>query len=96
MYAAGLYDYLDVEVGSALASALFAMLASGGRLLLANVTPDVREAGYMVACMDWRLIYRDEQDVLGLVHAIPASEIERVDQFRDPGRNVTYMRVVRR
>jgi hypothetical protein len=96
VYAAGLYDYLDANVGVALTKALFHLLAPAGLLMFANFTPRTLEAGYMEACMDWRLVYRDERQMEALLRGVPSREIACIDQFRDPDRNVTYLRVVRR
>jgi len=69
-YAAGLYDYLDTELAAALTEALFRMLAPQGPLLIANFTPDTRDAAFMEACMDWHLIYRDERQLVELTRRI--------------------------
>jgi extracellular factor (EF) 3-hydroxypalmitic acid methyl ester biosynthesis protein len=95
-YAAGLYDYLDTQVATALTAALFRTVAPGGRLLIANFTPEMRDAAYMETCMDWRLIYRDESQMEALLQRVASHEVMRLDQFRDPEGNITYMRVVRR
>lgn len=58
IYAAGLYDYLETPVAIRLTTALFHLLAPGGRLVLANFAPDIVDAGYMETYMGWRLIYR--------------------------------------
>jgi extracellular factor (EF) 3-hydroxypalmitic acid methyl ester biosynthesis protein len=96
VYAAGLYDYLGAHIGAALTAALFRMLAPGGRLVIANFTPQTRDAAYMEACMDWQLVYRDESRMEALLRRVTSKDIAGVDQFRDPDGNITYMRVVRR
>lgn len=95
-YAAGLYDYLDAPVATALTAALFSSLKSRGRLLLANFTPDNQDTGYMEASMDWHLIYRDEEQMLQMLRRVPSSQIADMEQFRDPEGNITYLRVIRR
>jgi extracellular factor (EF) 3-hydroxypalmitic acid methyl ester biosynthesis protein len=95
VYAAGLFDYLQRDLARALAEAMFRMLTPGGRLLLANFTPDTRDAAFMEAFMDWQLVYRDEQQMRALIDAIPSFEMEYVDQFRDANANITYLRAVR-
>jgi SAM-dependent methyltransferase len=60
IYSAGLFDYLSDPLAAALADRLFGMLRPGGRLLIANLAPDLRNIAYMEAVMDWWLIYRDE------------------------------------
>jgi hypothetical protein len=95
-YAAGLYDYLDDNLASVLTLALFRLLDSGGRLFLSNFTPAHRGAGFMEACMDWRLIHRDESQMLAMTARLPEAEIDAMHQFRDPEGNITYLRIVRR
>jgi hypothetical protein len=96
VYAAGLYDYLDADLGRVLTAALFQMLAPGGRLLIANFTPATHDAAFMETFMDWRLVYRTPEEVFALASAIPAAAIATLDQFCDANRHVAYMRVVRR
>lgn len=96
IYAAGLYDYLDADLGRVLTATLFQMLAPGGRLLIANFTPATHDAAFMEAFMDWRLVYRTAAEVLALADAIPRQRVAAVDQFCDDNRHVAYMRVVRR
>jgi extracellular factor (EF) 3-hydroxypalmitic acid methyl ester biosynthesis protein len=96
VYASGLLDYLENDLARALISGLFRMLGSGGRLLIANFTPDTRDAAFMEAVMDWRLVHRDEEGMRSLVSAIQESEIADLEQFRDDNGNITYLRLVRR
>jgi extracellular factor (EF) 3-hydroxypalmitic acid methyl ester biosynthesis protein len=96
VYASGLFDYLQQDLARALADAMFRMLAPGGRLLIANFTPDTRDAAFMEAFMDWQLVYRDEESMRGLVQSISACDIAGAEQFRDDNGNLTYLRVVRR
>ena len=96
VYAAGLYDYLADDLARALTSALFCLLGSGGRLLIANFTPATHDAAFMETFMDWRLIYRTPEAVRGLASGIAPAEVAAIDQFSDENRHVTYMRVVKR
>jgi extracellular factor (EF) 3-hydroxypalmitic acid methyl ester biosynthesis protein len=95
-YAAGLYDYLDNDLARALTAALFRMLRSGGRLLIANFTPATHDAAFMETFMDWRLIYRSPEEVRSLAGSIAPEAIAGIEQFSDANRHVTYMRVVKR
>ena len=94
-YAAGLYDYLDDDLARTLTAALFRMLRPGGRLLIANFTPDTHDAGFMETFMDWRLIYRTPCETRALANSIPAAAAD-VEQFSDDNGHVTYLRMVRR
>jgi extracellular factor (EF) 3-hydroxypalmitic acid methyl ester biosynthesis protein len=96
VYAAGLYDYLDDDLGRALTTALFRTLRPGGRLLIANFTPATHDAAYMETFMDWRLVYRTVAEVRRLASGIAAEEIAAIEQFSDENRHVAYMRVVKR
>jgi SAM-dependent methyltransferase len=95
-YASGLYDYLEAGLATKLTAALFQTLAPGGRLIIANFTPNTQEAGYIEACMDWHLIYRNEQQMGALTASVPSAQIAGLGQYRDPDANVTYMSIVRR
>ncbi|TPV98817.1 MAG: hypothetical protein USCAAHI_01745 [Beijerinckiaceae bacterium] len=52
IYAAGIYDYLQDDLFIALTRRLWEMCRSGGTLLIANVTADNPQIGYLDACMD--------------------------------------------
>jgi SAM-dependent methyltransferase len=95
-YAAGLYDYLAEPLAVQLTAKLFAMLHSGGRLLIPNFNPSLRDIGYLEAFMDWWLLYRDEDDMNRLLAAIPEAEIAGARQFRDRHGNITVLEVTRR
>jgi len=95
-YAAGLYDYLDADLGRALTATLFRTLAPGGRLLIANFTTATLDAAFMETFMDWRLVYRTPAEVRALADTLPCDQIAAVEQFCDENRHVAYMRVVRR
>jgi extracellular factor (EF) 3-hydroxypalmitic acid methyl ester biosynthesis protein len=95
-YSAGLYDYLEDRVASAVTRALFASLRPGGLLLIANFRPDLRDIGYMEAVMDWQLIYRDEAAITACAETIPDAEIEDRAVFCDSVENVVYLTVRKR
>lgn len=59
VYCAGLYDYLDDEVASAVTRALFHRLKPGGMLLLTNVDPVNPNRGAQEYLLNWPLVYRD-------------------------------------
>jgi len=95
-YAAGLYDYLADPVAIQLTARLFAMLRSGGRLLVPNFNPTLRDVGYLEAFMDWWLIYRSNGEMHRLLSAIPDSEIADARLFRDDHGNITVLEVTRK
>lgn len=96
VYAAGLYDYLDDDIGRALTGALFRALAPGGRLLIANFTPATYDAAFMEAIMDWQLIYRTPLQLRALASGIAPDDVALQEQFCDDNGHVAYLRVVRR
>jgi hypothetical protein len=50
----------------------------------------------MESVMDWHLTYRAANDVRLLAASIPRECVDRIDQFFDPSRRITYLRIVRR
>jgi len=72
------------------------MLGSGGRLLVPNFNPSLRDIGYLEACMDWWLLYRDDEDMNRLLAAIPEDAIADSRQYRDRHGNITVLEVTRK
>ena len=70
IYSAGLLDYLDDRLVTALATWCIDALNPGGKLLLANFT-GCGERGYMEGVMHWPLVYRTEKDLRRLL-PVPA------------------------
>jgi hypothetical protein len=95
VYASGLFDYLGPALAARLAGSMFSLLGPGGRLLIANFTPDTHGRAYMEAFMDWNLIYRDEADMRDIAAAMPAQQVAQRRLFRDSERNVVYLEVFR-
>ena len=95
-YAAGLYDYLPTPVAARLTARMFDMLAPGGRVIVANFCPELRDVGFMESFMAWRLIYRDEAGMREIAAAVPGGEVARQRVFRDPGGDVVYLEIERR
>lgn len=95
VYAAGLFDYLSDRLCRRLTKSLVARLNSGGRLLLANFLPGIRDVGYMEAFMHWTLIYRDRAQIMDFVGDVEAGEIGRLHYFMEPNRNIGFLEVVK-
>lgn len=95
IYSLGLYDYLNDSVAQKLTGALFEMLAPGGKLVLANYTPDSKGRGYMETFMDWFLIYRDEVALQACAAGVDSERISGTRLFRDRHRNVVYLEIVK-
>lgn len=83
VYAAGLYDYLGAPVAAALTRKLFEMTRPGGTLLVPNFKTGARDTGYMESFMDWRLIYRDHDDMRALAAALPQELVGTAEIFDD-------------
>lgn len=96
VYAAGLYDYLNVRLAERLLQELFRLVEPGGKVWVANFKPDIADRAYMEALMDWWLIYRDEAEMMSLADALPADEIARKRVFTEHEDNVVFLEVVRR
>lgn len=92
-YASGLYDYLNQPLGAAFTEKLFNTLRPGGQLVIPNFLPDISSVGYMECCMNWWLIYRDEQDMLKLLERIPKAQIARTTIDYESNRNIVFMLV---
>ena len=95
IYAAGLYDYLCRGAAKELTAYAFEMLNPRGRLMIANVLPDIPDAGYMEAMMDWWLIYRTAEQLESVADSIPANEIATKRTFNDPLDNIVFLEVGR-
>ena len=88
IYAAGLYDYLGRRTAQRLTKELFNLLASGGKLVLYNITYNYPEIGYFESYMNWPMIGRDEYQMRELASKLPISEINSIDI--DDGEKSTY------
>jgi hypothetical protein len=95
VYAAGLDDYLSQPFGTRLTRVMFDMLAPGGRLLVANFAPTLRDIGYMESFMAWELIYRDEREMNDLASMIPVGEIDSSRVYPDASGNIVYLEVTK-
>jgi extracellular factor (EF) 3-hydroxypalmitic acid methyl ester biosynthesis protein len=95
VYAAGLYDYLELPVARRLTARMFEMLGRGGRLLVANFAPNLREIGYMETFMDWHLIYRNEVEMVEVAAEIDRKDVASIQVFRDEPGNLVFMEIVR-
>lgn len=95
VYSTGLFDYLKVPVGQRLVRQMFAMLKPGGRLMVANFLPNIRDVGYMEVFMAWDLIYRNRTEVMELTMEIPQEEIRDVRVFSEDNTNILFLEVTR-
>lgn len=91
VYAAGLYDYLSDRVATKLTRLMFNMLAPGGRMLVANFAPSLRDIGYMESYMNWKLIYRTLEGMAVLSKGIPAGHVKDHRVFLDDCQNIVFL-----
>lgn len=91
VYAAGLFDYLTEAFGRRLLALMAGMVRSGGRVLVANFTPDNHGRGYMECFMDWSLTCRDESKMLGLLGGVESGLVGNHRVHRDAYNNVVYL-----
>ncbi|MBI3468716.1 MAG: class I SAM-dependent methyltransferase [Planctomycetes bacterium] len=96
VYSTGLFDYLPQRAAQRLTWALFQMLRPGGRLLLANFLPGIRDIGYMESYMAWQLVYRTRQEMLDVASYIDQSEIRDIRLFAEEGQNIIFLMVTKR
>lgn len=95
IYSTGLYDYLPDVSAAALTRRLFDGLATGGRLVIANLTPVFGVAAYIEAVADWWLVYRAARDMTGVLAHVDREAIASVDVYEEhPG--VAFLEVVKR
>ena len=95
IYSTGLYDYLNEQTAQKLSYHLFSMLKPGGKLVLANFLPTIHDIGYMEACMDWFLVYRDRMDMMGLTELIDQVEMRDIQISVEKNQNIIFLEVTR-
>jgi extracellular factor (EF) 3-hydroxypalmitic acid methyl ester biosynthesis protein len=91
VYAAGLFDYLGAPVATALTRKLFEMTRPGGTLLIPNFKTGADDTGYMEAFMDWRLIYRNHDEMRAMAASLPDAEVADFDVFDDDDETITFL-----
>jgi extracellular factor (EF) 3-hydroxypalmitic acid methyl ester biosynthesis protein len=95
VYSLGLYDYLEQPLGRRLVTSMFDMLRPGGRLVVANFLPAVRDIGYMEAFMDWQLIYRSRYEMIDLTMDIVESDVRDIMLFAEEHQNIIFLQITR-
>jgi extracellular factor (EF) 3-hydroxypalmitic acid methyl ester biosynthesis protein len=95
VYAAGLFDYLTDALSRRLLELMVGMLRPGGRLLVANFTPDNHGRGYMECFMDWFLTCRDDGQMSALLQGIEPGQVASQKVYRDIFSNMVYLELER-
>jgi hypothetical protein len=93
VYAPGLFNCLSGPVAGLLTQRMFDMVRPGGTMLIPNFRTGARDRGYMESFMDWRLIYRSEKDMYGLVSSLPKHSVANFQVFDDDVETITYLKV---
>ena len=96
IYSVALYDYLQHAIAKRLIERLFTMLRPGGRLLVANLSPEVSERGYMESYMNWHLIYRTHAEMLDLAANLDPEEIEDIRLLTEATDKMMFLRILRK
>jgi extracellular factor (EF) 3-hydroxypalmitic acid methyl ester biosynthesis protein len=91
LYCAGLFDYLSERVCSRLLEIFWELAAPGAALVASNFNPVNPIRGFMDYALDWRLIYREEDEVRAL--AVHESEGSAPQTFRSPDRVEVFLRM---
>jgi hypothetical protein len=96
IYSTGLYDYLNQTAAKRLTTRLFDMVRPGGHLLIANFLADVKDRGYMESFMDWRLIFRNHNQMLDLAMAIGPARVKDIHLTTDDDYNIVILHLTKK
>lgn len=96
VYSTGLFDYLSQRAARRLVRSMFGMLKPGGRLIVANFLPGIRDIGYMETFMDWQLVYRNRCEMVDLTMDITEDDIDQVTLLAEECRNILFLEVMRK
>ena len=95
IYSAGMFNYLPDPLAWRLFSFMFDLLSPGGTLMAANFLPGNANRAYMESFMDWRIIMRDETQMMQLVSELPAAHIAERSISTDLGKNIAYLQIMK-
>tara|TARA_R110000868_G_scaffold137612_1_gene351174 strand:- start:963 stop:2414 length:1452 start_codon:yes stop_codon:yes gene_type:complete len=80
IYSLGLFDYLSHRRAKALAHDLYAQVAPGGKLIIANVKTGRETCQWPLDLItDWGLVYRTEQDMRNMYEGLDIENIEIIE-----------------
>ena len=88
IYSIGLIDYFDDRIVTRLQRWIHSCLAPGGRSILGNFHTSNPTRGLMDHLLDWRLIHRDEADMLRLAAAAGFADRQTSCRFEAAGVNL--------
>ncbi|HEY4343800.1 MAG TPA: class I SAM-dependent methyltransferase [Parvibaculum sp.] len=80
IYSLGLFDYLSHRRARALAHDLYAQVAPGGKLIIANVKQGRETCQWPLEMVtDWSLIYRSEADMRAMYEGLDIQNVEVIE-----------------
>jgi len=83
IYSMGLFDYLTAPVATAVIRKLYQLLTPGGEMVIGNFHVVNPSRFFMEYWLDWKIIYRTEEDFLRLVEGLSGAEVSvRYDATR--------------
>ena len=88
IYSIGLIDYFDDRIVARLQAWIRSCLTPGGRSILGNFHPSNPTRGLMDHLLDWRLIHRDEADMVRLAQAAGFAPGTTCCRFEEAGVNL--------
>lgn len=95
IYVATAYDYLADEPARQVTSALFGLLKSGGRLLIANHRSSFGTIAFVEAFLHWKLAVRDDEGLRSLAAGIAEGELASTQAFQDSSGYIGYLSLER-
>lgn len=95
-YASGLYDYLPHKVASDLTAVMFRSLRPGGKLLVANVLPDLDDSGFIESYLGWKLISRTHEELFRVSERVPRDQMASIRLFVEPNQVFLFMEIEKR
>ncbi|MFL5442321.1 MAG: PilZ domain-containing protein [Myxococcales bacterium] len=81
VFSSGLYDYLAPTTATVLTKSLFARVAPGGALYIANMVPENPGRWVMEHLLDWHLLHRSRNELMDIGRrAAPDAEVRILEE----------------
>lgn len=96
VYSTGLFDYLNEATSKRLVKVMFDMLKPGGKMVVANYMPTIRDTGYMESLMDWWLVYRTREDMVRITSEVDQHQIDEICIRAEENQNIVFLEMSRR
>jgi hypothetical protein len=95
IYSTGLFGNLEQSTGKRLTKCLFDMLRPGGRLMIANFSPEMPERGYMESYMDWRLTCRSRHEIKDLAADVHETQLRDVRLLAGDNPSIVFLSITK-